>query len=110
MNATTAHEIEAALTALAPGLGAGLSAVATPLVGTLAAGVLVLAAKLLDLAVDPEQALVAILNEADPLAQARGKVTAAEDAKYGGAVAVAAAGVSERETADDPYPDPSEDV
>ena len=29
---------------------------------------------------------------------------------FGGPTAVAAAGVSARETADDPYPDPSEDV
>ena len=104
------REIIAGIEAAAPEAAAILSAAATPVTGAIVGALLLAGAKAWAMALDPVDALVAVIAETDPLAAARGKVQAAEAAKFGGPTAVASAGVSERETADDPYPDPSEDV
>lgn len=68
---------------VAPGIGALVSAVATPVIGGAVAGVLLAAAKLWLMGLDPQAELEAIHGYESRLAEARAKVSAAEDAKFG---------------------------
>ena len=83
MNAETEKQIEAIIAMVAPGVGAIVSAVATPVIGAAVTGLLVAAAKLMALGLDPQATLEAIVAHEIVLGPAREKVDAAEDAKFG---------------------------
>lgn len=71
------------VTAAAPGIGALVSAFATPVAGAAVSGVLLAAAKLWLLGLDPQAELEAIRGYEDTLAKARAKIAADVDAKFG---------------------------
>ena len=83
MNAATEKQIEQVITLVAPGVGAIVAAVATPVVGAAVTGMLIAAAKLLALGLDPQAELEAIVARSTALDPAKAKVGAAEDAKFG---------------------------
>jgi len=83
MTPETEKQIEQVLTLVAPGVGAIVSAVATPVIGAAVAGAIVAAAKLLALGLDPQAELEAIVARATALDPAKAKIASAEDAKFG---------------------------
>lgn len=107
------RKLAEAVVLAAPSLGAVLATFTTPLGGAALTGLLVAAAKVWELGLDPQAELEAIAGYEEPLAEARRKVEAAEDAKFGpdelAPRMAAAVDASARETADDVYPDPDED-